>query len=727
VQPVLALGIDCRAQPLVPTLPCEPGRPPVVSPAIIRRLGPDGVLLTDNGRVPLGGALVATSLDAVGGGQVVVLPLTEAQAMFGRPHRLDVVYVMPAAGADVAALRQRLAGAIGPWNGVLRSTDPPPAASAVVSTLVPLFGLMGLFALAIAGVLVYDAVALSLEERRLDLAIVAAVGGGRRVMAGVLAEAGVLGVAGGVLGTLGGVALAQPVTASLSDFTRRAVGVAVSVHVTPAPFVLGALLGMVLAVLAAWFSARRALRMDVAAELSNRGLREETAPRIRWRRAAIFLVLGLAGVAMSWVAGFHGALYPWQARLGPVALVGSITAFTLAVGAAAPGVALWVLQRWRGRNASVGLGLANLVRNPGRTGVMAVAVASAVGIAFVVASFDLSIHDAVTSSITQARNQRLRVSTLPPNNALDIDARIPPAVLASLRRLPGVVGLDSAAVVGTGHATSDLIGVEGQDAENLPLEVVAGTKDRSAFARGQTLVGVGLARRLHLRPGSILSLDTPTGVARVPVQGVWLNGDFAGSVVTMPMSMLTALYGPQPAGEAALRPGPGVTLDQLAREVTSAKLDPDLQVQTPAQLADSVSADVRSQLAPFWALQRGLLIVAFVAVLSTLLLVGVQRRRELGLLAAVGMRPSELFGMVMCEAVVVAVIGVGLGILGAVGQYEASRQVVPIFIGYKDPFRLAGGSVLVYGPLAALVVLAAAALPAWRTSRSEVVGSLRYE
>jgi putative ABC transport system permease protein len=358
---------------------------------------------------------------------------------------------------------------------------------------------------------------------------------------------------------------------------------------------------------------------------------------------------------------------------------------------------------------------------------MAVAVASAVAISFVVASFDLSIHDAITSSITQARNQRVRVSTLPPNNALDIDARIPPAVLASLQRLPGVAGMETSAFVGSGHAGSDLIGVEGGGIDNLPFELVAGTRDRSAFDRGQTLVGAGLARRLHLHPGSTVPLDTPTGRVRVPVQGVWLNGDFAGQVVTMPMSMLTTLYGPQAAGEVELRPGPGVTLDRLAQEVSTAGLDPDLQVQTPSELATNVSADVRSQLAPFWALQRGLLVVAFVAVLSTLLLVGVQRRRELGLLAAVGMRPSELFAMVMSEAAVVAVIGIGLGILGAVGQYEASREVIPIFIGFKDPFRLAGGSLLVYGPLVALVVLAAAALPAWRTSRLEVVGSLRYE
>jgi ABC-type antimicrobial peptide transport system permease subunit len=48
-------------------------------------------------------------------------------------------------------------------------------------------------------------------------------------------------------------------------------------------------------------------------------------------------------------------------------------------------------------------------------------------------------------------------------------------------------------------------------------------------------------------------------------------------------------------------------------------------------------------------------------------------------------------------------------------------------IGYKDPFQLFVGSVPVYGPLAIFVVLAAAALPAWRTARLEVVGSLRYE
>jgi len=39
---------------------------------------------------------------------------------------------------------------------------------------------------------------------------------------------------------------------------------------------------------------------------------------------------------------------------------------------------------------------------------------------------------------------------------------------------------------------------------------------------------------------------------------------------------------------------------------------------------------------PFWVLQRGMLLVAFIAVASTLLLIVLQRRRELAMLAAIG-------------------------------------------------------------------------------------------
>jgi putative ABC transport system permease protein len=150
-------------------------------------------------------------------------------------------------------------------------------------------------------------------------------------------------------------------------------------------------------------------------------------------------------------------------------------------------------------------------------------------------------------------------------------------------------------------------------------------------------------------------------------------------------------------------------------------------VQTPAQLAAKVSADVSKQTAAFWALQRGLMLVAFVAVLSTLLLVGVQRRRELAMFVAAGMEPGRLARMVLLEAAIVGVVGSAMAIGAGIGMFEATRQTLPIFVGFHDPFRLDLGALAQYIPLTVAVILAAAVLPAWRTRRLDVVAALQYE
>src|SRR5205823_6526708 len=171
-------------------------------------------------------------------------------------------------------------------------------------------------------------------------------------------------------------------------------------------------------------------------------------------------------------------------------------------------------------------------------------------------------------------------------------------------------------------------------------------------------------------------------------------------------------------------PAPGVSPDRLVDNVYKAQLDPALQAQTPIVLARVISRDIKGQFASFWAIQRALLLVAFVAVLATLLLVAVQRRRELALLAAVGMRPSELGRMVLLEAVTVGVLGTVLGAVFGVGMYLALQQVLPIFIGFRDPFRLDPSSIPVWGVVATLIVVAAATWPAWRTARVEVLKNL---
>src|SRR5437588_1222923 len=260
-RPIVALGVDCSIEAFAGPVGCSPdaiasapdNAPPFVSARLAHQVGPDGAIRTDAGRVPIRGAPTVDRLDALNRGGIAIFPLPVAQRLFDRPGRLDVIYVKPAPGTDVGALRHRLQAAVGGWNGVLTSTDPPPGATVVLAGFLPVFSMLAIFGIGIAAVLVYDTVALTVEERRRDLAVLAALGGKpSTVVGGVVAEAALLGLVGGLLGSVGAVLLARGILGGLSDFSARTVGVSLTVHANATVFVAGAALGVMLAAVAAW-------------------------------------------------------------------------------------------------------------------------------------------------------------------------------------------------------------------------------------------------------------------------------------------------------------------------------------------------------------------------------------------------------------------------------------------------------------------------------------------
>jgi putative ABC transport system permease protein len=734
--PIVVFGVDCRVQQLLGPLGCDPAAlaaasdaaPPLVSKGLRQRLGTGATVRTDLGRSRLDGAVAVEGLDRLNRGRVVVYPLPVAQRLFVRPHRLDVVYVQPAPGTPVAELKGRLQQRVGVHNAVLDATDPPPQAAVVEQIFIPLLGLTSLFALGVGAVLVYNTIALSLEERRRPLAVVAALGGSpRRIMGGTLLEAAVLGVAGGALGTAGGAVVAGPITKSLSDFTQKGLGLPIGVSVSRGVIALGMALGVAVSVAASILPTRRAMRVDIAAELSNRELRAEAAPGVRWRRAAISLAVGAFGIFMCWVAQRGGALQPWQAAAGPVAFVIATVGLMIGVAALTPAVIGMAARLLRRPTAPVRLGLANLVREPGRTGIMSVAVGSAVGIAFLLASFTSSVHAGITANIQRGDSNWVWASTLDPNNTVNIDSKVPPSLVEQLRAFPGVQDVQRVLGLITGVRAGEQIGIDGFGDERPDFGMLEGTNDGRRFDAGEVVIGPGLARATGVRPGGRVVIDTPTGRTSVKVQGIWQDGDFGGRNIAMPIEELERLYGPQPTDTVFIRPARGVTPTELAGRLRAARLDPSLRVHTPRSLIDTAAKDIGNQLSSFWAIQRALLIVAFVAVMSTLLLVGVQRRRELGLLAAVGMQPGELARMVVAEAGTVGLTGIALGVLTGAFLSLGMIWLTVVIVGFQDPLQLDVGSVPGAAVVGLVVVLAAAAWPAWRTSRLEVVEALQYE
>src|SRR3984957_16030700 len=365
---VLALGIDCTARWIIDPKVCGAGQkePQVMATSTTfgRSLGKSATLATDTGQLQISGLAQIQQLDDVNNGRVIVLPLSAAKVQFARDDRVDSVYVTLAEHANAAAVQARIADALdilGPGYRVLTRNDPA-AGFNVNVVLFPLLAIFALIAVGVGVILIAQLTRLSIQERRREVAIAAALGASPlSALSGFLAEAALLGAAGSVIGILIGIVIARPVVASASDLTQLFVGVNVPVVVEPGVVVVGLVTGVLLAVLAAIIPSLSASNTAIATELSGRAAYEDTKLRSIWTKAAALLAIGFAGVIAAKLATISGGLEPWQAGLANGGTVVAIVGLLLAAAyLSAQVIAAIRLRPDRTRGATLAVALTGL-------------------------------------------------------------------------------------------------------------------------------------------------------------------------------------------------------------------------------------------------------------------------------------------------------------------------------------------------------------------------------
>ncbi|MEW6338843.1 MAG: ABC transporter permease, partial [Acidobacteriota bacterium] len=231
--------------------------------------------------------------------RVVIADVALAQELFGRHGRLDRIEVVPRPGVSEAEVRARLSALL---PGGVR-VEEPAARGARAGRMVRAleFNLTALsgVSLFVGAVLVATTLATAVVQRRYLIALAVSLGAQRRQIARVvLAEALLIGLAGGALGVLAGRFGAQAALSSVraTVATVAADATAASIELPPWLALLGVVLGVGVSVAAASLPLSEAVRTP---PLQNLRAERPWALGRRARRRAVALSAACAAGAFG--------------------------------------------------------------------------------------------------------------------------------------------------------------------------------------------------------------------------------------------------------------------------------------------------------------------------------------------------------------------------------------------------------------------------------------------
>lgn len=732
---VLALGIDCAARWIIDPKVCGAGQkePQVMatSSTFGRALGKAATLATDSGQLPLSGLAQIPQLDDVNNGRVVVLPLSAAKAQFARGDRVDSVYVTLAEHANLADVQTRIAAALdslGPGYRVLTRNDPATGFNVNV-ILFPLLAIFALIAIGVGVILIAQLTRLSIQERRREVAIAAALGASPLMtFGGFLAEAALLGASGSVIGVLLGIVIAHPVVASASDLTQQFVGVNVPVVVDWIVVVAALGIGVLLAVLAAFLPSRTASKTPIATELSGRATAAENQSTGVWRKVVALLAIGVAGVIVVWLATWSGGLAPWQAGIANVSVVVAIVGLLLAAAYVGPEFLDLVRFRpERTRRAALTIAFTGLRADPSRMIAISGAVAVPVAVATLLSGFLIAINDGVDTVATRQATDRLVLTTTRYTDWGSTDAKFSPDTMSRLAALPGVGAVERMAEIEITLAGGELAYVRAEDRPTFSYHALAGQPPRRSVEANQLVIGGILARETGARVGDTMLLGSGPNARRIPVGTIVATPEVGGLRIQMSYPLAEQIFGPQPAGLVFIKPAAGVSRQRIADEIHAGRFNQPLTVVDADGYRSAVVAGESRFLAPLNTLKYGLLAIAFISVASTLLLLGIRRRREVALIQALGATPATVFAVTTIEAVIASATGAMLGGVVSIAIIGVVARAALVDVGAVVPLIFPATDATGYAILAVLSAVLAAVGPAWQTTRAGLAAQLRDE
>lgn len=588
---------------------------------------------------------------------------------------------------------------------------------------------LSLLALVCGVFLVYNTMSFSVVQRRQMIGTMRAIGVTRgEVFRLLLTEAAAVGIAGTLLGLLGGIGIGRWLVALVTR-TINDLYFVLSVRdlaLDPISLAKGAGLGILGAIAATIPAALEATGAPPGVVM----LRSQVEARARARALPVALIGAALLVAGGALLAFSGRdlvlsfaamfmVIVGFAMLTPAVVVALMHVATVPMG--------WLLGPL-GRIATRGVS-ASLSRTAVAIAALMIAVSVAVGVGVMIDSF----RSTVTRWLDTILVADLYVAPLAPG-ATPVGLELDAPTRTRLEAIAGVVDLDTIRGV-------EVPQPDGGRTRLLALEIDARARrgyrfvDRAPeavwadFERGDAvIVTEPYAYRRDLAAGDRIELVTASGPRPFEIAGVYYNYASEEGLVGIDRRTYERYWDDRDVSGFSLYLEAGTDVDMIARRIRAILGDREVTIQ-PNRALRELSLEVFDRTFLITGVLRLLVtLVAVIGVLSALMSLQLERAHEVGTLRALGLTPGEVWRLSTAQSglmgFVSGIMAVPVGlVLAAIMIFVINRRS----FGWSLQMQAAPEILLQAFALALVASLAAGLYPALRMARMRTAVALREE
>jgi putative ABC transport system permease protein len=747
---LLILGVDMTGDQNMRDYEMESAEDALIDDPLVFLAQPDSLMVTKefadrtghqvNDKIPLDtvdgqklftirGVMRSTGMTKAFGGNLAIMDIYAAQLVFGKGRRFDRIDLRARDGVTIDESRKAVQAALGPGFEV----EPPSSRGEHFAALMHSYSMAthisSLFALVVGMFIIYNSFAIAVTHRRSEIGILRALGATQRQVRGVfLLESILAGFTGSLLGTVFGILAARGLASTAGSLTEQIVGVAQRTNeVVIDPWLLTAamLIGMATSVIAAWIPARAASAADPVQALQKGKFQVLSAGENARRRigAAVLFILSV------------GTLFLGSSRLafysGYLMMIGAALLFAPALTLLLSRAIRPVLRRILPAEGT--LAADSLIQSPRRTSATVAALMLSLAMAMGFGGVTYSMYAGIEEWMTNALNPDFFLS--PSANLVARTSTFPAEIGPAIENVPGVkvVQLVRNARVMYRKIPVMVVAVEAEKLRGtVTRDPIAGDIQEMYTLASQgkgTIISDGFQSNHDLKLGDIIELPAPSGILKLPVVGIIRDYSDMRGALFIDRSVYIKNWNDTSVNVARVYVNDGENPDAVRLRIQQA-------LQGKKSLVILSNAEVRAyvfQLVGQWfSLSRTQIVVAvlvaILGIINTLTVSITDRRRELGVLQAVGGLRKQVRRTIWLEALSIGAIGLILGIaLGALNIYYTLGMVHRDLGGLDLDYVFPTPMTLALIPIILGSAWIAAFGPAEAAVRGSLVEALEYE